>query len=663
MVATQILGWWEKHPVEDAVAWAKARGLDPSFSFGEDMRIGAILSARGWLRVDPHVDLLEMMQEYLRLIQEEYCCGKCITGKKGSLVLLDVLDRYNKGVARPEDPETLRHVAATMQQAAKCSVCQTAGRLLQEILGLQTTEQEALGSPKAPVRYVGALFCPCMAACPAHIKIPLFIEMIREMDNEGALEIIRETMPLPGICGRICPHDCERACSLAHVDSAIPIKLLKRLAADHEVRHKTWPDFSSTEKKDEAMAVVGAGPAGLSAAYYLARMGYPVTVFESLPRPGGMISVGIPPYRQPRDILEREIKIIEDAGVEFRMGEKWGQDFSLSDLEIQGFKAIFLAIGAHRSARLGVPGEEDGLEGYIPGIDFLRQVNLGERPKVGHRVLVLGGGNTAIDCARTCLRLGAHEVHIVYRRTREEMPASREEVEETDEEGIQIHELTGPIEIMGAEGRVTGLRCIRMELGEPDDSGRRRPVPVEGSEFVMPADQIIPAIGQSPELSILTDEDGLKVTRWGTLEVAPDVLMTSREGVFAGGDLATGPLTVVHAVGAGRRAALMMDRYVRTGRPFLTDEDQLEDFLARLETYEGGLQVPPKIPLAEGLKTPPAKLPVAERIESFREVESGMSQRSSLMEASRCLRCVHLTLVALSPVTQELSAAEQGGRG
>lgn len=263
------------------------------------------------------------------------------------------------------------------------------------------------------------------------------------------------------------------------------------------------------------MAVVGAGPAGLSAAYYLARMGYPVTVFESLPRPGGMISVGIPPYRQPRDILEREIKIIEDAGVELRMGQEWGQDFSLSDLENQGFKAIFLAIGAPRSARLGVPGEEDGLE----------------------------------------------------------------------------------------------------------------------------------------------------VTRWGTLEVAPDVLMTSREGVFAGGDLATGPLTVVHAVGAGRRAALMMGRYVRTGRPFLTDEDQLEDFLNRLETYEGGLQVPPKIPLREGLKTPPAKLPVAERIDSFREVESGMSQRSSLMEVSRCLRCAHLTLVALSPVTQELSAAEQGGRG
>ncbi|MBW1744188.1 MAG: FAD-dependent oxidoreductase, partial [Deltaproteobacteria bacterium] len=404
-------------------------------------------------------------------------------------------------------------------------------------------------------------FPPCQSACPILTDAREYIQLIAERKFEEAFASIRRLNPLPGVCGRICTHPCETACKRGQVDQPLSIAALKRFASDGPwaAEYKTALADKSSEEK---VAIVGSGPAGLAAAHDLALLGYQVTIFETLPVLGGMLMVGVPEYRLPKDVLEKEIEAILGLGIEVKTGIRIGEEVKLADLFDQGYKAVFVAVGAHEDRKLGIAGE-DALDGVVSAVSFLSQVNQGQDPKVGTKVAVVGGGNTAVDSARSALRLGTKEVHLVYRRSQEEMPAAKEEIEEAIHEGVQMAYLTSPVEILGQDGKVSALKCIRNELGEPDASGRRSPTPVQGSEFTLDVDMVIAAIGQAPESSFLSKEPGL--TEGGNRIVTkdPEALATPLAGVFAGGDAVTGPATAIKAIAAGKRVAGSIDLYLK----------------------------------------------------------------------------------------------------
>jgi len=406
----------------------------------------------------------------------------------------------------------------------------------------------------------------CQQTCPVGIDIRGYIGLIADGRYLEAIELIKEKNPLPAICGRVCNHPCESKCNRGKEDEPIAIDTLKRFVADYELKLRREGKLPRPKPVPRnglgKVAIVGAGPAGLTCAHDLAKKGYECVIFEAAPVPGGMLYLGIPEYRLPRDIILEEVQAIVDLGVEIRLNTPLDKNLTIDDLLAQGYKAIFLAIGAHKGLKLGVPGEDE-FEGFLDCIVFLRRVNLGDKTKPGRRVIVIGGGNSAIDAARTALRLGSDEVYILYRRSRREMPANPWEVEEAEHEGVKIHYLAAPVKIVGEGGRVRGMECIRMELGKPDASGRRRPVPIKGSEFFIEADVIVPAISQEPDLSFLHEGHGLKISRWNSFEVDPQTLQTNRPGIFAGGDAVTGPATVIEAIAAGHKAAQSIDQYIR----------------------------------------------------------------------------------------------------
>jgi len=493
---------------------------------------------------------------------------------------------------------------------------------------------EGLGTRKAiyrpfaqaipPVFVIDKKDSPCKIACPAHIPVQGYVALIGEGKFQEALELVRETVPFAGTLGRICYHPCEMICKRQEVEQPLSICALKRFVYD-ACSGGELPE-AAERVYQEQVAIVGAGPAGLTAAYHLARTGYGVTVYEALPVAGGMLAVGIPEYRLPRDVLNHEIDLIRALGVEIRLGTPVGRDGgpSLDDLHREN-DAVFLAVGAHQSRRLDIPGED--LEGVIHSTDFLRRLGLGEEVALGRRVAVIGGGNAAVDAARSALRLGS-EVTVVYRRSRAEMPAIPAEVEAAMEEGVQFHFLATPTRVLEQDGRVVGMECIRMALGEPDESGRRRPVPVPGSEFTLELDTVIVSIGQQPDLTPLA---GAETTRWRTLAADQNTLVTPVEGVFAGGDAVTGPAMAIDAMAAGKRAAETIHRYLRgqdllVGRTFEWP---------RPEEIE--VTIPRDVELAE--RPEMTHLPLAERRTTFHEVELGLTEEQAVAEAQRCLSC------------------------
>jgi heterodisulfide reductase subunit A-like polyferredoxin len=467
---------------------------------------------------------------------------------------------------------------------------------------------------------------PCRLACPAGLNVQGYVQMVGEGKYKEALQIIMEDLPLPGVLGRICPHGCEDACRRCDVDQPVAIRDLKRLAADQFDPREI--EIPRAAERDERVAIIGSGPAGLSAAYQLARKGILSTIFEALPKAGGMLRVGIPDHRLPPEILDREIELITNMGVELKTNAPLGEDLTVDALFEQGFKAVYLALGAHKGITLGVPGEQ--ARGVRQGVDFLREVNLSGSAPVGKHVAIVGGGNVAIDVARSAVRLGAESVQIIYRRTRAEMPAWEEEIQAAETEGVRLTYLSAPQEILTTDGRVTGLRCIRMELGEPDSSGRRRPVPVPGSEYDLDIDQLIPAIGQRPDLSAIDTVEDLEFTRWSTTEVDPITYATGRKGVFAGGDLQTGPWVAIGAIAAGKEAAESIERYLdgvdmAAGREPIDRDDPV---------YR---PVPADEPVAVRAKM--RELPAEARRGNFNEVEQGLTEEAGQAEANRCLNC------------------------
>ncbi|MGD8713447.1 MAG: FAD-dependent oxidoreductase, partial [Desulfobacterales bacterium] len=467
---------------------------------------------------------------------------------------------------------------------------------------------------------------PCRLACPGGLNVQGYVNMVKMGRYKEALDIIMEDLPLPGVLGRICPHGCEDACRRCDVDEPVAIRDLKRLAADKFDCREVEVECAST--REEKVAIVGSGPAGLSCAYQLARKGILSTIYEALPEPGGMLRVGIPSHRLPREILNQEIEVVTNLGVEIKTNTPIGADLSIDDLLNNGYKAVYLALGAHKGIELGIPGEK--ANGVRQGVEFLREVNLTGKTEVGKNVAIIGGGNVAIDVARSAVRLGAEKVNIVYRRTRNEMPAWEEEIQAAEDEGTEITYLSAPQEVLTRDGSVVGLRCIRMELSEPDSSGRKRPIPIPGSEYDIEIDQLIPAIGQRPDLSALENVTGLTFSRWGTTEVDAVTFATEREGVFAGGDLQTGPWVAIGAIGAGKEAAESILRYIENrdlaeGREPIVYEDPC---------YR---PVPENEPVMARAKMP--ELPVKKRQGNFNEVELGYEEAVGQQEAARCLNC------------------------
>ena len=476
---------------------------------------------------------------------------------------------------------------------------------------------------------------PCRQTCPAEIDIPQYIAQIREGDYEGAIDTLRERNPFILSCGRVCPHPCETNCRRGIEDEPVSINQLKRFVADYEMNSGDRLPIPTAPETRKRVAVVGGGPAGLTCAYFLRRLGHQVNIFEAMPKLGGMLRYGIPEYRLPKQVLDWEIETILDLGVDFHTNVKFGHDFDLGSLVASGFDAIFLGIGAWKDASLRVEGED--LKGCFTGIDFLSRLAGGEKLPIGETAAIIGGGNTAIDCTRNLIRLGAKKVYIVYRRTRGEMPANEVEIDAAEHEGVEFVFLAAPVKVIGDEdGHCTHLEYLKMQLGEPDASGRRRPVPIEGSETLLQTDMVITAIGQSPDGSFterthksLAD---LNTTRWNTIEVNPDTLQSNIPYLFAAGDAATGPSLVVSAIGGGRRAARSIHQFIM-GREVRAQINELNSDLIAETLFDqvSGVVKNPRAPMPE--------LQVEERIHSFVEVDQVLTREAAAGESNRCLSC------------------------
>ena len=480
---------------------------------------------------------------------------------------------------------------------------------------------------------------PCAQTCPAEINIPRYINQLKEGKYKEAVQTIRMRNPFPLACGRVCPHPCEDMCRRGIEDEPVSINQLKRFVADYEYNTGSRIPITCAPDTGKKVAVIGGGPAGLSCAFFLRRIGHDVEVFEAMPKLGGMLRYGIPEYRLPKKILDWEIQGMLDLGIKAHTGVKFGDDFGLGSLMASGYEAVFLGVGAWQDYSLGIKGED--LDGCFTGIDFLQRMGSGETVKLGKTAAVVGGGNTAVDCARTLLRLGLEKVYMVYRRTRNEMPANEVEIVASEHEGIEFVFLAAPTRVVGNEdGQCQALEYLKMELGEPDASGRRRPEPVEGSETLLDVDMVISAIGQRPEADYKDNDPNprmkeLELTRWNTIDNDPELLQASIPYIFTAGDAATGPSLVVDAIGSGRRAARSIDL-------FLKGEE-----VAPVEKSLRGKHIEKSIfKTVDGVKTSPRakmpELPVSERLDSFVEVDLVLSEEDAKKEANRCMNCCRL---------------------
>lgn len=594
------------------------RYLDLPIDYDSVEEIGAIMGSGGLIVMDEATCMVDIARFFTDFCQQE-SCGKCVPCRVGTKRMLEILTRITQGHGELADIDQLERLGEMIKQASLCGLGQTAPNPVLSTIRYFRDEYEAhIVEKRCPANSCEALITTtCTSACPAHVNVPEYVGLISAGQFAQALDVIRRRNPLVSVCGRACDHPCELFCRRGDVDESVAIRHLKRFVSDYVQDQGQPPEWVGPRKG--RVAIIGSGPAGLTAAYFLALMGREVKVFEALDVLGGVLAVGIPPYRLPREVLARDIEYIRRAGVEMATGHRIE---SLQELRDAGFEAIFLAAGAHRSAQLNVPGEEK--EGVHDALTFLRKACLGEIDELSGRVVVIGGGNAAVDAARTALRLGAKPVTVLYRRTREEMPAIREEIQDALLEGVDMHFLVSPSAIEG-DGSVRGVRCTEMELGEADESGRRRPIPKPDAEVVVEADHVIVAIGQAPELDFATSDDQLVVSHGRV--VADPVTQRSGEGdVFAGGDAVTGPATIVEAIAAGQRAAQAIDIFLG-GKGELPPDT---GFAPRGKPEEPEGEVP---------RQPIGACPPAQRARTFQEVLEGYSEEVACAEAQRCLRC------------------------
>jgi formate dehydrogenase beta subunit len=634
---------------KDPQAYEPVTHVNLPETFGQDEKLKALMGWNGIIIRAADVDIIDLCRAYLEAVREHSkTCNKCNYCTTGYNELLDVFQDISKGEARDEDLEFLQSAAEAIREAGKCSIGKSGPLPLLQALKHFADDFSKAGRGERSVtagKYYSKLTAPCMEACPIHLDIPKYVELIKDAKFAESLDVIRQRLPLPGVVGRVCFRPCEKNCRRANVDEPIAIKSLKRFVADHELSLDKEAEYPvEPSGKTGQVAIVGAGPGGITCAYYLARMGHRVTLYESLGEPGGMSAVGIPDYRLPRPILRGEVERIQKMGPTIHYRQTVGKDVKLPQLESDS-DAVFVSIGAQDTTSLGIDGEKEGYNGFIPGLQYLREINEGRDPyPEGKMVVVIGGGNVAIDCARSSFRAGKQEVYVIYRRTRNEMPADNEEIRDAEAEGVRFHFLATPVAVLAQDGKVVGLRCIRMSLGEPDESGRPRPVPVEGSEFALQCDTVVPAVGQRVDLSLLEGVEGVQASRWNTIVVDPATKQSSRPKIFSAGDCETGPDALITACAGGRRAAYGIDRFVKGLRLEHDDEHSFDALFKSARVYDP-LEKISKVESRDRKQMP--KLPQETRRSTFEEVELGFSNAEAVAEAERCLRCYCVATVAV----------------
>ncbi|MDD5307968.1 MAG: FAD-dependent oxidoreductase, partial [Deltaproteobacteria bacterium] len=589
--------------------------------------LGAIMGSGGLIVMDEDSCMVDVARFFMEFVQDE-SCGKCAPCRVGTKRMLEIVTRICEGRGVEGDVERLIELGNTIKDTALCGLGQTAPNPVLSTIRYFRHEYDAhIREKRCPAGVCADLVrAPCQNACPAGVNVPGFVSLVGEKRYAEAMRLHRDRNPFASICSRVCFHPCEHKCRRSTLDEPLSIRGVKRFMVERDVASEL-PEIRPLEGASKRkVAIVGGGPAGLSCAYFLARLGYKPTVFEAGKQLGGMLVQAIPAYRLPREVLAGEIELIKSMGVTTKTGKRLGADFTLADLKDQGFEAVFLGVGAPSGMKLGIPGED--ASGVTEALSFLREYNVSGKAKVGRKVAVIGGGNAAIDAARSALRLGASEVTVLYRRSRGEMPAWGEEIEEAEREGVQVKVLTAPLELVASNGKVTGVKCQRMTLGEYDKSGRRKPVAKNEAPFVVEADQVIAAIGQGLDAASILGDVKVELTKDGWLKADPLTGQTSVSWLFAGGDATLGPASVVDAIGMGEKAAAGMDLY-------LTGADHA---FWRVEKDVDTAFNPDVDPvLVERAK---AKLmPVSKRKNNFDEVELSWSATVALREAARCLRC------------------------
>jgi NADH-quinone oxidoreductase subunit F len=597
--------------------------LNTPIDYEEIQKAGAIMGSGGMIVMDEDTCMVDMARFFMDFCRDE-SCGKCTSCRVGTKRMLEILERICRGEGEEGDIELLEDLAESIKDTALCGLGQTAPNPVLSTIRYFRDEYEAhIKEKQCPAAVCSELFdAPCQHVCPVEMDIPAYMALVRAGQYDNAYKILKRTNPFPSVCGRVCGHPCQSKCRRGQMDEPLAIKNIKRFISDNAI-HPVIEEIPIT--RSEKIAVIGAGPAGLSMALEMKKRGYCVTVFEELPEPGGMLRWGIPEYRLPRDVLDQEINEILATGIELRTNTKVGRDIDFDFLD-KNYDIIFLAPGAHKSTSLGFEGEE--AEGIYGAVEWLREFNFSNKAEVGKNVLVIGGGNSAIDAARTAVRLGAESVTICYRRERKDMPAQEEEIHAAEQEGVRIMELINPESILVKNGKITGLKMVRMALGQFDKSGRRTPEVIEDSAFIIESDMVISAIGQRADLNFLTAGDEL-ISKRGTITV-DSRMNTVNPKIWAGGDVVTGPAMVVDAIKAGQDAAKAIDQKLRSARgdapwtyapepieiPFEVDEDPVEQPQAAVK-----------------------ELDVKDRAGNFMEVELGYSEETAIAEASRCMRC------------------------
>jgi formate dehydrogenase (NADP+) beta subunit len=617
--------------------------LPEEFVAGESIK--AFMGWDGIALFDESVDIVDMCVKYVEAVQKE-SCGRCIPCRIGTKVILDVLKSISAGQGNADDLTHIKALAIEIKEGSKCQIGQTGlVAVLHAIDYFRNEFEQCIAGQKAREgTYRSSVTAPCFSVCPTKLQIPKYIEEIAEGRFTDCLATIREDTCLAGTLGRVCVRPCESNCRRANIDEPISIKYLKRFVADYELEKEKKPIIKKEPVDGKKIAVIGAGPAGLSVGYYLGKMGNKVTIFERLDEPGGMAAVGIPDYRLPREILRGEADLLRDLGVEIRYGVNIGKDITMAQLEDQ-YDAVFIGVGAHGSSPMGVAGEDKGYRGFISGVKYLLDVNSGKDPyPEGKKVVVVGGGNVAMDCVRSSFRIGKPDVNLVYRRTKAEMPADPVEIHDAEEEGVRFHYLCNPTRIIEKDGKVVAVELIRMELGEPDASGRRRPVPVPNSEFIIETDILIPAIGQVIDFGFLEGIPDVQLTKWKTVQVNQETFETTKKGIFSAGDCETGPDVLVRACGNGKRTAWKIDQYVRGQDVVPRLEEKFQQLFSTMKVY----QKDENLGITGGDKRLHLRMLDPEKRKwTFDEVEEGFRVNEAMKEAGRCLRCFRIGMVAV----------------
>jgi NADH-quinone oxidoreductase subunit F len=608
-----------------------AKLLDLPVDYESLTGAGAMMGSGGMIVLDDKTCMVDLAKYFLNFLRDE-SCGKCLSCREGTQRMWEILKDITEGQAKEKDLALLEELAKVVKDASLCGLGQTAANPILSTLRYFRDEYEAhIKLKRCPAMVCKELVSsPCQYACPIDQEASTYIALIAQRNFEEAFRVIMKDNPLPSVCGRVCHHPCEKVCAAGETGDPISIRSLKRFVMDWADRNGINYIPEPVEQNRERIAIIGAGPSGLAAGYFLARKGFRPTIFEALPVAGGMLAVGIPDHRLPKPVIDKEIERIKAAGVEIRTGIIMGRDITIEGLFKSGYHSVFCATGAGKSMLMGIPGEDAG--GVLHSVEYLRELNLGKKVPIGKRVCVVGGGNSAIDAARAALRdKNCENVAIFYRRTKAEMPALAEEVDAAIDEGIDIQFLVAPVKVVTKNGKAVAIECVRMKLGEKDASGRPRPVPIEGSNFTTSLDTLILAISERPDTSYIVEADGIRRDR-ENIVIDGETAMTTWDGVFAGGDAVTGPRTVIEAMAAGKLAAETIEKYAG-GRPL-----RREYPLTRPSMY-----VAPEMLGEEEVdkaRRPKMKhLSVSQRRKNFKEVEMGLTEEMAVQEARRCLRC------------------------